>query len=95
MKLPSNLPRTVAERYKSPEFQAYLCSFPEVQRLVMLTFASAYSLHLLDCEDPTKIDAAQVWQTFIEALEKGHAQLDDELFERMNYSPVGNSEPVD
>jgi hypothetical protein len=84
MKLPSNLPRTVAE----------LCNHPEVQRLVMLTFATAYSLHLLDCEDHTKVDAEQVWQTFIEALEKGYAQLDDELFERSNYSPFGNSEIV-
>jgi hypothetical protein len=84
MKLPSNLPRTVAE----------LCSHPEVQRLVMLTFATAYSLHLQDCDDPTKVDAEQVWQTFIEALEKGYAQLDDELFERSNYSPFGNSQIV-
>jgi hypothetical protein len=84
MKLPSNLPRTVAE----------LCNSPEVQRLVMLTFATAYSLHLLDCEDPTNIDAEQVWQTFLKALGEGYAQLDDELFERMNYSPVGNSQIV-
>jgi hypothetical protein len=84
MKLPSNLPRTVAE----------LCSNPEVHRIVMQTFAAAYSLHLQDCDDPTKIDVTQVWLTFIEALEKGYAQLDDELFERMNYSPFGNSETV-
>jgi hypothetical protein len=80
MKLPNQLPRTVAE----------LCNHPEVQRLVMNTFATAYSLHLLDCEDQTTIEPQQVWQTFIEALEKGNIELNDELFERSNYSPIGS-----
>ena len=84
MRLPNHLPRTVAE----------LCNHPEVQRLVMLTFATAYSLHLLDCEDPTKIEPEQIWQTFFKALEKGYIELDDELFERSNYSPFRNSEIV-
>jgi hypothetical protein len=84
MKLPSNLPRTIDE----------LCKHPDVRSIVMQTYATAYSLHLFDSEDPTKIDAAQVWQVFLKALCEGYSQFDDELFERMNYSPVGNSQIV-
>jgi hypothetical protein len=81
MKILNHLPRTVAE----------LCNHPEVQRIVMQTFATAYSLHLLDCEDQTSVDAEQVWLTFLNALGEGWSQLDDELFERSTYSPVRNS----
>jgi hypothetical protein len=84
MRLPNHLPRTVAE----------LCSHPEVQRIIMLTFGSAYSPRLLDCEDQTRIEPEQVWQTFIEALERGYFHLDDKLWERKNYSPVRNSENI-
>ena len=84
MRLPNHLPRTVAE----------LCSHPEVQRLVMQTFAVAYSLQLMDCEDASKIRPQQVWQTFLNALGEGYAQLDNELWERKNYLPVRNSENV-
>jgi len=84
MRLPNYLPRTVAE----------LCSHPEVQRLVMETFAAAYSLQLMDCEDTSKIDVEQIWLTFLRALGEGYAQLDNEIWERSNYSPVRNSEIV-
>jgi hypothetical protein len=94
MKLPSNLPRTVAELCNHPEVQAHLCSFPEVQRIVMQTFAAAYSLHLLDSKDQLDVGGDQVWQTFYMALCTGYLRLDDELFERSNYSPFGNSQIV-
>jgi hypothetical protein len=81
MRLPNYLPRTVAE----------LCSHPEVQHLLMQTFAAAYSLHLLDCEDPSKYDANKVWWKFIDALRVAYINLDDELFEHKNYSPVRNT----
>jgi len=81
MRLPNYLPQTIAE----------LCSHPEVQHLLMQTFAAAYSLHLLDCEDASKIDAEQIWLTFLNALSEGYAQLDNELWERKNYLPVRNS----
>ena len=84
MKLPNHLHRTVAE----------LCSHPEVQHLLMQTFAAAYSLHLLDCEDPSKYDANKVWWIFFDALREAYTKLDDELFERKYYSPVRNSENV-
>jgi len=84
MRLPNYLPQTIAE----------LCSHPEVQHLLIQTFAAAYSLHLLDCEDASKIRPQQVWQTFLKVLGEGYAQLDNELWERKNYSPVRNSENV-
>jgi hypothetical protein len=76
MKIPNKLPRTVVD----------LCNHPEVQRIVMQTFATAYGLHLLDCDDQTDVDAEQVWLTFLNALGEGWSQLDDELFKRSNYS---------
>jgi hypothetical protein len=94
MKLPNNLPRTVAELCESPEVQAHLCSFPEVQRIVMQTFAAAYSLCLLDNKDQDDVDGDQIWQTFYKALNTGYLRLDDEIFVRSNYTPFGNSEIV-
>jgi hypothetical protein len=59
----------------------------------MQTFAAAYSLHLLDSKDQD-VDGEQIWQTFYKALSTGYLRLDDEIFVRSNYSPIGNSEIV-